>query len=75
MATTLEAAIAAHKTSLEAEFVRLTLDLPTAQHTRLKDFAKANGVPMSALLRIVVSLALDEADAEAKKAVAEQVAA
>jgi hypothetical protein len=69
----LEAAIAAHKTSLEAEFVRLTLDLTPNDHKRLKEFAKSRGVPMSVLLRIVVGLALDES--EAKKGEPEQVAA
>lgn len=73
MATNLESAIAAHKTSLESESVRLTLDLPPAEHKRLKEFSKANGVTMSALLRIVVSLALAEAEtnkAESQQAVA-----
>ncbi|WP_321868643.1 hypothetical protein [Paraburkholderia tropica] len=68
MATNLEAAIAAHKSSLDAEFVRLTLDLSPPTHTRLKTYAKSHGVPMSALLRIVVGLALDEAERKQEEA-------
>lgn len=73
MATTLEAALTAYKNSFDAESVRLTLDLTPAEHKRLKEFSKAHQVTMSAMMRLILSTTLDEA--ERKQSEAQQATA